>query len=329
VTTSLQAGGAFLALVIIGLWMARQHIRDVFAKAFHAHSRVDDSGEMMSYRACVFGLVLSSVFLVFWLHAVGIQFLVAIVLTVGIYLTYLGTARVIAETGVVYYSMPMSADGILPFLWGPNAFNGSTLTALTLVDSVRSQGKAMFMPPLVHAARIGDLVGQNKGRLVAGIVLTLILGIGGAIVYSLFLGYTHGAFNFNDFPFTRYPPSAYDGLVKALKGEVTWEKERPFFLLLGAGIFALVSFLRYRIPWWPLAPIGMVVPPTHAVHSMFSIFVAWGLKTIILRLGGVDFYRRMRPFFLGLLVGHALGVLLSFFVDQIWFPEQGHGVHDW
>lgn len=328
-TTSLQAGGAFVAMVLFGLWMARFHIRDVFVKAFRGDRRIDDSDEMLSYRVCAFGLLLSLIFLIFWFQAVGISWAVAIVLTLGIFITYLGTARVIAETGVIYFSMPMTPNGLLPFIFGPKSFDASTLTALRLVDSVRSQSKAMFMPPLVHAARIADMAGRNKKLLVVGIGLTLVIGIGVAIAYSLYLGYLHGAYNFNDFPFTRYPPRTYDGLVKALKGEEKWESERPLFLLLGIGIFAVVSLMRYRFAWWPLAPIGMVVPLTHAVHSVFSVFMAWGIKSIILRIGGVDLYRRLRPFFLGLLVGHALGVILSFFVDQIWFPGQGHRTHSW
>ena len=328
-TTSLQAGGAFVAMVLFGLWMARFHIRDVFVKAFRGDRRIDDSDEMLSYRVCAFGLLLSLIFLIFWFQAVGISWAVAIVLTLGIFITYLGTARVIAETGVIYFSMPMTPNGLLPFIFGPKSFDASTLTALRLVDSVRSQSKAMFMPPLVHAARIADMAGRNKKLLVVGIGLTLVIGIGAAIAYSLYLGYLHGAYNFNGFPFTRYPPRTYDGLVKALKGEEKWESERPLFLLLGIGIFAVVSLMRYRFAWWPLAPIGMVVPLTHAVHSVFSVFMAWGIKSIILRIGGVELYRRLRPFFLGLLVGHALGVILSFFVDQIWFPGQGHRTHSW
>jgi hypothetical protein len=187
----------------------------------------------------------------------------------------------------------------------------------------------MFMPPLVHAARIGDLVGRHKHRLVIGIVLTLVIGLSAAVYYSLYLGYVHGAYNFNDFPFTRYPPRTYDGLVKAIKGEEKWEAERYLFLVAGIVTYSLVSIARYRIPWWPLAPIGMVVPFTHAVHSIFAIFCTWAIKLILLRIGGVDLYRRMRPMFLGLLVGHAMGVLLSFIVDQIWFPGQGHGTHSW
>ncbi|MCH2663937.1 hypothetical protein MK139_06305 [bacterium] len=329
-TTSLQAGGAFISLIFWGIWLARGHLMDVFKKAFNRDHPVDDSQELISYRACVFGLAFSVVFLILWLQAIGIDWTVSVVVTFGIFLLYMGAARVIAETGVVYFSMPMAPTGVIPFLFGgPNALDGSTQTALRLIDSVRSQNKAMFMPPLVHAARIGDLITHNKRRLIGGIGVTLFAGTGVAIIYSLYLGYIHGAYNFNDFPFTRYPPRTYDGLVKALKGEEKWEPERYLFLLGGIITFSLVSIARYRLTWWPLAPIGMVVPPTHAVHSIFSVFCTWAIKSIILRIGGVDLYRRMRPLFLGLLVGHALGVLLSFVIDQIYFPGQGHHTHSW
>jgi len=206
-TTSLQAGGAFVAMVILGLWMARHHLKDVFHKAFHPRSEIDDADEMLSYRACVLGLLFSLVFLTFWLNAVGVSFGVAVVLTLGIFVTYLGTARVIAETGVVYFSMPRTPTGMQPFIFGPKSFDGPTITAFRLVDSVRSQNKGMFMPPLVHAARISDMVGGNKTRLVWGIVLTLVVGISCAITYSLYLGYTYGAFNFNDCPFLVIHPA--------------------------------------------------------------------------------------------------------------------------
>jgi len=317
-------------LIFWGLWLARDHLRNVFKKALNSKYPYDDSQELLSYRFCVVGFLFSVVFLICWLHAVGIAWTVSCVVTISTFLLYMGAARVIAETGVVYFSMPMTPNGVVPFLFGgPNALDGSSQTAMRLIDSVRSQNKGMFMPPLVHAIRIGDLIEHHKRRLILGVGLTLVLGIGVAIVFSLYLGYVYGAFNFNDFPFTRYPPLAYDGLVKALKGEEVWEPKRYLFLVAGIVTFSLVSIARYRFAWWPLAPIGMVVPPTHAVHSIFAIFCTWAIKTIIMRIGGVDLYRRMRPLFLGFLVGHALGVLLSFTIDQIWFPGQGHGTHSW
>jgi hypothetical protein len=63
--------------------------------------------------------------------------------------------------------------------------------------------------------------------------------------------------------------------------------------------------------------------------QIFSLFLAWACKAIILRLGGVQLYRKSQPFFVGLLVGYALGVSLSSVVDMIWFNGQGHGIHSW
>jgi len=329
-TVSYQAAGAFLALVLWGLWLTRKHLRDVFVKAFRPAYPVDDSDELLSYRTCAFGFIFSVVFIVFWLTALGISFSVAAVLTIGIFFSYIGAARVIAETGVVYYSMNMSGHGLVNFAFGgPNVFDPATKTALRLTDAISCQGKGMFMPPLVHMAKIGDEIGAHRRRLVLGVGLTIVLGIASAIVYSLYLGYTLGAYNFNDYPFTRYPPGVYNGLVLALKGEANWETERYYFLGAGAVVYALVSTMRYRFTWWPLTPIGMLVPMTHAIHSIFSIFLTWATKFLILRLGGVNLYRKSRPVFVGFLVGHALGCLLSFLVDQIWFPGHGHGTHSW
>jgi len=329
-TTSLQASGAFLALVVWGLYVARRHLRDVFLKAVRPDCPSDDGGEILSYRTCAAGLLLSLLFIPCWFHAIGLAWPVACLLTAGLFVCYVGVARVIAETGVIYFSMPIGPAGFLPFLYGgKHVFPPATQTALTLSDAIGSQGKAMFMPPLVHAARLGDHLGAGRRRLACALALSLAVGVFVTIWYSLYLGYTRGAYNFDDYPFTRYPPRVYDALVKTLKNDVTWESERYLFFPLGIAIYALVNLLRYRFSWWPLHPIGMIVPPTHAVHSIFSLFIAWGVKTALLRVGGVGLYRRCRPFFLGLIVGHLLGVVVSFLVDYIYFPGQGHHVHSW
>jgi hypothetical protein len=43
----------------------------------------------------------------------------------------------------------------------------------------------------------------------------------------------------------------------------------------------------------------------------------------------VTMYRKFRPFFLGLIAGKALGLMVSAVIDLIWFPGAGHGVHGW
>ena len=110
--------------------------------------------------------------------------------------------------------------------------------------------------------------------------------------------------------------------------DTSWERLAVF--AVGAAIMGILTFLHYRIPWWPLHPIGFPVAFSWNTQlTVFSIFVVWAVKAIILRMGGVALYRKWQPVFLGILVGYALAVTLSFCVDAIWFPGHGHGIHNY
>ena len=61
-------------------------------------------------------------------------------------------------------------------------------------------------------------------------------------------------------------------------------------------------------------------------NVIFAIFLAWAIKSIVLRIGGIRAYRAGRPFFIGLIMGHFVGAGISFVVDMIWFPGQGHSI---
>ena len=76
------------------------------------------------------------------------------------------------------------------------------------------------------------------------------------------------------------------------------------FMAGGFGVTALLMFLRTRFLWWPLHPLGYVTADSWGMFNLWScIFVAWVIKTIILRYGGLGSYRRAVPFFLGVALG--------------------------
>lgn len=66
-TEAWQCFGALACMVVWRLWVARDHLRDVFLKAFNSRHPADDRGEVLSYRASGFGLLLSLAYTIFWL----------------------------------------------------------------------------------------------------------------------------------------------------------------------------------------------------------------------------------------------------------------------
>ena len=75
--------GAMLCMVAYGLWITRDHLRDVFAKALGRAPDVDDSQEILSYRKAVFGLLASVIIMLVWLCWAGMALWLAVVFLAG------------------------------------------------------------------------------------------------------------------------------------------------------------------------------------------------------------------------------------------------------
>jgi len=93
---------------------------------------------------------------------------------------------------------------------------------------------------------------------------------------------------------------------------------------------AVLTLLRTRLTWWRLHPIGFAMSAMiNTQHLALPLFISWCAKSVLLAMGGARLYRRATPLFVGLIVGYVAGVTLSSGIDAIWFPGQGHRVHDW
>ena len=68
-----QSFGAFVMIVLVSLWMSREHLKGVFRKAFKGDAEVDDSREVLSYRTAVFGMLIGLLYMGGWLHLAGME----------------------------------------------------------------------------------------------------------------------------------------------------------------------------------------------------------------------------------------------------------------
>ena len=102
----------------------------------------------------------------------------------------------------------------------------------------------------------------------------------------------------------------FDMLVNQLKGQ----SPGPYSLAgvgFGAAMLGALVALRTHILAWPLHPIGYALALTPSLDYLWMPFlVAWAIKSMVLRWGGMKLYRQLMPFFLGLILGDYVVPLL-------------------
>ncbi|HCR16519.1 MAG TPA: hypothetical protein DIU35_03465 [Candidatus Latescibacteria bacterium] len=322
-----QTTGAFLAFVFWAMWSSRHHLKEVLQNAIGKGDSVYDHGEALSYRVSSIGVVFGSLFIILWLYAAGMQMGVSTVLLLSLMVGYLGVAKMVAEIGLLYTPSTLVAEGFVVATMGTANMTPGSVTVLAFSQNMVCYNKGMVMPPLVHVTRLSDYLERGRGMLLLAAFGALVVSYLVSVVYTLWLGYGEGAFNFNAYPLSYYSRRIFDRVVYRLGNPWQIDPHRLMFLMIGFFTMAAMTVLRYRVQWWRLNPIGFALP--RLPWQVFSLFVAWVCKALILRLGGVTLYRQSQPFFVGLLVGYALAVALSSGVDWIWFAGQGHSIHSW
>ncbi|MDP6775635.1 MAG: hypothetical protein QGI83_02600, partial [Candidatus Latescibacteria bacterium] len=325
---SWQSYGALCTLVGWGIWTARRHLRGVIQKAWDPSAPVKDSDEILSYRTAVLGAVLGLVFILAWFEAAGMGGWLAVGLVVSSFVVYLGIARVVSQSGLLYVSSPLYPQNVILQGLGPAAIPASSMTALAFSCALRNDSRGLFMPSLAHVVKIGDLIGSDRRRLGVAVALGFLAAVATSIGLTLYWGYDLGAYNFGNRALLRRTVPTFNSYVAMMSSPDPVKTEVYSYFGIGCLAMFVLTFLRYRLPWWPLHPLGLAITWSGmTVHSILSVFITWSIKAIVLKAGGVLAYRRAVPFFLGLMMGYALNVGISFLLDITYFNGLGHGVH--
>jgi hypothetical protein len=254
-----------------------------------------------------------------WIAAIYLFF--AIVLFVGI-------TRVVAEGGVAFIFAPMIASDFVAAGLGTRALGHSGIIALAFTYIWASDILTFVMASCANGLKLVEETIREKRRLVfwammAAIAVTLCCSIWSILV----LAYRYGGINTDQFFFdgaARYP---FDNAAARMQTSEGPHWENWLYTAIGATIMGLLMLARQRFLWWPFHPLGF---PISAVFGtmFFSVFLAWLLKTVVLRYGGPGLYLRTRPFFLGLILGQFVTAGVWYFIDYL-NHSSGNAVMIW
>ena len=317
----------FWIFVLWGIWVARHHLKLVWLKAVGRPTSLDDSMEIMSYRGAIFGVIGGLCYLLFWLRSMGMDFDIAAILILITIVLYIGVTRIVAETGLIFLDLPVNSNEMTVAIIGSRNISPQNLTALGLTHTFSHNHRGLGFSALVHGLKTIDQFIQPKKLLFLSVCLVLILTFlvtNGYTVYTGMMG--TGAHDFGPLRADGF----YNQLVTWLNNPFKLSYEEIYFLFIGGLITGILLSLHYKFPTWPLHPIGFTIAYTDIInYEITSIFIIWLIKSLLMRFGGFELYRKMHPSVVGVLLGYAAGVSISLLVDVLWFPGQGHNVHNW
>ena len=296
--------GAIAVLVVAGLWTERHHLKGVFRKTFLNDQTINDSEEILSYRAAVWGMIAGLIYMGLWLNATGISLELVSVFLIATFVIFVGLTRIVAESGMAEAVASTIGSSFVISSFGAKALGAEGLTAMAMTYVWSADIRTFVMASTANGLKVIEGEGRHKRPLFWGIMLAIIVCMLSSIWMLLSLSYRHGGINGNRWFFGGGARAPYNYIVTLLMHPAGVNWLGWWIKGIGAGLMGILMFLRARFLWWPFHPIGLAIGPIWIMDQIwFTVFLAWLIKLCILRYGGLKLFHSARPFFLGLILG--------------------------
>ncbi len=309
--------GAMVALVISGLRVGRFHLRDVWRKTWGSAPDVDDSYEMMSYRTAFWGLVACMLVMAVWLNLSGMPFWLTVPFLLVAFTLFFGLTRIVSESGVAEAVASAIAPGMMVSTFGTGPFGQRGLVANGLTHVWCSDIRTFVMASSANGLKLATVVGLRGRRLLVGMIVAIILAAATSIWITMRQAYFEGGQVLNSWFFNSGPNAIYRWTADRIANPTGPHWGGMGVTAGGAAAFLLFTFLRQRFTWWPFHPVALAIAPIWIMDQLwFMCFVAWLLKMLILRYGGLKTYGNIRSVFLGLILGQYVANGMWLFIDH-------------
>ncbi len=305
-----QAFGAYVAVFAMTLWTARTYLRDVWRTAFGQGPKpLDDSGEPMRYRTALLGSLGGALLLAWFCTWLGMSAWVAVAFFGIYFLLAVMITRIRAEFGIPVHDMHNAGPlNLLLAEFGARALGPRTLAAFSQTYWFNRTYFANPMPHQLEGMKLADVSRARQRDFLKAILLAGVVGAVGAFWTYLHVAYQRGAGTAHvedwprSFPFENY---------NRLHSWFTMRTARNPESLSAAGVgflFAmLLGGLRQRFVWFPFHPLAYAVANSWGMTQLWMpICIGSVIKIVSMRYGGLGFYRRAVPFFLGLILGEMI-----------------------
>lgn len=302
--------GAAVALVLWCAYVARGHAANVWHGLIRGGS-MRDRDEPLSYRMAVAVFAAGLLTMFGWLVQVGVSPVVA-ALDLALALTaFVALTWMVNQAGLLFLQPTFAGSEVLVNLFGSRLFTLRSLLMTSLTEHIYFMDLREFLlPSLLNTHRITDDVSLNRRSMLlwgCGAIVASLLVSSWAAIRLPYLGGGGVSMTANTWTYVHAPQIPFRW-VAGLSSLPHAASQSMVLHFLGGGVGILgMLLLRTRATWFALHPVGFIIASGYPMSCLwFSIFLGWLFKVVITRYSGLEGYRKLRPLFMGLVLGDCL-----------------------
>jgi len=305
-----QVQGGYLALGAMALWASRRDFRRALHQLLRRVPPEPDQEEAISYPHALVGAAAGSIVLVVMLTAASASPAVSLAFVAGFLVISISIARLRAEFGAPFHDVEFNTpDIVMPKVLGSALLGPRALGMLSMQIWYTAENFTHPMPHGIEALRIGSAAGGGARQkpFFWAVLVAWVLGMSLCIATVLHFGYQLGYMSSKTLgQRTMWYGASFGRLDQLLATPTGGKPQSAIAIAVGMLTCFGLQAMRLRMPGWPLDPVAYSLSSTATASSYWlPLFIAWVLKSVILRYGGRRGYTRALPLFLGLVLGEA------------------------
>ncbi len=316
-----QVAGAYLVVVGYIIKSSWPHLREFVRRATSTAREPREEREFLPPRIALYGLLAAGGVCIWWFTQLGMSpLMAALELIIYLFVVVPVMARSVSEAGMLMTETSFRPVDLVRLVSTQARLGRRTLTSLSLVDAVFTRDlRGNLLSTFLDGLKMSDALKLDRRALLYGIIIAVCVAllVGGYL--HVVTPYHIGAVGMYGYVYRANPIWGFKHFAPVLQVADKYDPRLPVFFASGVGIATILSILRIRYVWWPLAPLAFALSGSWSmIVFWFPFLVAWLLKTTIARYGGWTAYTRLQPFFLGLILGEFSQAVIWASIGGIW-----------
>lgn len=302
-----QSFGAYIGMFAMIIWSSRKYLASVLRTAFTRNKELDDSNEPITYRAAIIGAASGILFLGWFASRMGMSLWVVVAFFAIYFALAVVVSRIRAELGMPVHDMPISGpDYAIITATGTGPLGIKNLIGFGLFHWFNRTYASHPMPHQLEGYKIAERTNTPARQMFTAMCIAAVVAV--PIAFWMLL---HNYFQLGggtakmEYWALGMGGETWGGIfMDRMKNPTPPNTTSMCFVALGFVVSMLLGAMRRTFPWFPLHPLAYAAAGSWGLAMLWlPLMIGGTAKFITLRYSGLQGYRRVLPFFLGLILG--------------------------